>query len=66
MSFFVVNFTATQHDNFKFKNCNIKPPLLWTITQLLTVAVTWQHGALVVFPPTQVDLNTVKVIMLFL
>lgn len=42
-----------------------QPPLAWTITQPLTGCVTWQHKPLVMFPPTQVELNTVQVIMLF-
>lgn len=38
--------------------------LLRTITRLNTGCVTGQHTALVAFPPTQVELNTVDVIML--
>lgn len=37
---------------------------LRTITRLNTGCVTGQHTALVTFPPTQVELNTVEVIML--
>lgn len=65
LNVFVVSFNATQPGSF------IQAPqraatILSTTTQLLMGTVTWQHMPLVMFPPTQVELNTVKVIMLFL
>lgn len=50
------------------QRCDAEPQyfffFLRTITRLNTGCVTGQHTALVTFPPTQVELNTVEAIML--
>ena len=55
--------------NFMFHNApaSSKPEQFkQEITHVEMGCVTWQHASLVMFPPTLVEMNMVKVIMLFL